>query len=65
MELGGVKYRVVKKSLDWTGSLHICESLNGTLATVKDPFQQAYLTLLMNSLRQPAWIGLYNYGVSL
>ncbi|XP_023813179.1 C-type mannose receptor 2 [Oryzias latipes] len=62
VELGGVTYRVVKKRLDWTSSLHICESLNGTLATVKDPYQQAYLTLLMNSLHQPAWIALYNYG---
>ncbi|KAM4597994.1 C-type mannose receptor 2 [Polymixia lowei] len=62
VELGGVTYRVVQKSLDWTGALHVCESLNGTLATVKDPYQQAYLTLLINSLHRPAWIGLYNYG---
>lgn len=65
LELGGVTYRVVEKHLDWTGALHLCESLNGTLATVKDPYQQAYLTLLINSLRRPAWIALYNYGVSL
>lgn len=65
VELGGVTYRVVEKRLDWTGALHLCESLNGTLATVKDPYQQGYLTLLINSLRRPAWIGLYNYGVSL
>lgn len=62
VELGGVTYRVVEKRLDWTGALHICESLNGTLATVKDPYQQGYLTLLINSLRRPAWIGLYGYG---
>lgn len=62
VELGGVTYRVVQKKLDWTGALHLCESLNGTLATVKDPFQQAYLTLLINSLHRPAWIALYNYG---
>lgn len=62
VELGGLSYRVVEKKLDWTGALHLCESLNGTLATVKDPYQQAFLTLLMNSLRRPAWIGLYNYG---
>lgn len=65
VELGGVTYRVVEKRLDWTGALDLCESLNGTLATVKDPFQQAYLTLLINNLRQPAWIAVYNYGVSL
>lgn len=64
VELGGVTYRVVEKRLDWTGALHLCESLNGTLATAKDPYQQAYLTLLINSLRRPAWIGIYNYGVS-
>lgn len=64
VELGGVRYRVVEKRLDWTGALHLCESLNGTLVTVKDPHQQAYLTLLINSLRRPAWIALYNYGVS-
>uniref|UniRef100_A0A8C6UVQ6 Mannose receptor, C type 2 n=1 Tax=Neogobius melanostomus TaxID=47308 RepID=A0A8C6UVQ6_9GOBI len=59
---GGLSYRVVEKKLDWTGALHLCESLNGTLASIKDPYEQAYLTLLINSLRRPAWIGLYNYG---
>ncbi|CAL8272872.1 unnamed protein product [Lota lota] len=62
VELGRSTYRVVQKRLDWTGALHVCESLNGTLATVMDPYQQAYLTLLMSSLRQPAWIALYNNG---
>ncbi|KAL0992746.1 hypothetical protein UPYG_G00097860 [Umbra pygmaea] len=62
LELAGVSYRVVKKRLDWTGALHVCESLNGTLASVRDPYQQAYLTLLMTSLRLPAWIALYSSG---
>uniref|UniRef100_A0A3Q2PGH8 Mannose receptor C-type 2 n=1 Tax=Fundulus heteroclitus TaxID=8078 RepID=A0A3Q2PGH8_FUNHE len=62
VELGGVTYRVVQKRLDWTGALYLCESLNGTLAAVRDPYQQAYLTLLINSLRQPAWISLFNHG---
>ncbi|XP_029014189.1 C-type mannose receptor 2 [Betta splendens] len=60
--LGGATYRVVEKTLDWTGALHLCESLNGTLARVKDPYQQGFLTLLVNGLRQPAWIGLYSAG---
>lgn len=64
MELGQMTYRVVEKRLDWTGALHLCESLNGTLASVKNPLEQAYLTLLINSLHRPAWIALYNYGVS-
>lgn len=65
VELGRMTYRVVEKRLDWTGALHLCESLNGTLARVKTPHEQAYLTLLINSLHRPAWIALYNYGVSL
>lgn len=64
VDLGGVTYRVVEKRLDWTGALHLCESLNGSLASVKTPFEQAHLTLLINSLHRPAWISLYNYGVS-
>lgn len=64
VELGRMTYRVVEKRLDWTGALHLCESLNGTLARVKNPHEQAYLTLLINSLRRPAWIALYSYGVS-
>lgn len=64
LELGRMTYRVVEKRLDWTGALHLCESLNGTLASVKNPHEQAYLTLLINNLHRPAWIALYNYGVS-
>lgn len=63
-DLGGVTYRVVEKQLDWTGALHLCESLNGSLASVRTPFEQAHLTLLINSLHRPAWISLYNNGVS-
>ncbi|XP_075894955.1 C-type mannose receptor 2 [Nelusetta ayraudi] len=62
VDLGGVTYRVVEKRLDWTGALHLCESLNGSLASVRTPFEQAHLTLLINSLHRPAWISLYNYG---
>ncbi|XP_077591129.1 C-type mannose receptor 2 [Stigmatopora nigra] len=62
LELGGVTYQVLQKRLDWNGALHLCNSLNGTLAAPNDPVQQAYLTLLADALRRPAWIALYNYG---
>uniref|UniRef100_A0A3B3ZEQ7 Mannose receptor, C type 2 n=1 Tax=Periophthalmus magnuspinnatus TaxID=409849 RepID=A0A3B3ZEQ7_9GOBI len=62
VDLGGLSYRVVEKRLDWTGALYLCASLNGTLAAVRTPYEQAYLTLLISNLRRPAWIGLYNYG---
>ncbi|KAG7492263.1 hypothetical protein MATL_G00012690 [Megalops atlanticus] len=59
-QFGGVSYRVLTKRLDWVGALHVCESLNATLASVQNPFQQAYLTMLLSVRRSPAWIGLYN-----
>ncbi|KAJ8253702.1 hypothetical protein COCON_G00203140 [Conger conger] len=62
LEFGGVTYRLLTRPLDWTGAVHICDSLNATLASVQDPFQQAYLTLLLGSLRRQVWVGLYSSG---
>lgn len=63
LEFGGVQYRLLQRPLDWSGALGLCESVNGTLAAVRDPRQHAYLTLLLSTLRKPAWIGLHNDGV--
>uniref|UniRef100_A0AAY4B801 Mannose receptor, C type 2 n=1 Tax=Denticeps clupeoides TaxID=299321 RepID=A0AAY4B801_9TELE len=60
LEFEGMSYRLLQKRLDWEGALQVCESLNGTLAVIRDPRQQAYLTLLLHTLRKPAWIGLQN-----
>ncbi|KAJ8284375.1 hypothetical protein COCON_G00032250 [Conger conger] len=63
LQFGGVQYRLLKKRLDWAGALHVCRSLGATLATVQNPFQQAYLTLLLSTQRTHAWIGLFSDGV--
>ncbi|XP_017310429.1 C-type mannose receptor 2 isoform X1 [Ictalurus punctatus] len=62
LEFKGKQYRVLQSRLDWEGALHVCESVNGSLASVQDPQQQAYLTLLLNVLRKPAWIALHSDG---
>ncbi|XP_066497650.1 C-type mannose receptor 2 [Hoplias malabaricus] len=62
LEFQGVQYRLLQKRLDWEGALQLCESVNGSLATVRDPRQQAYLTLLLSTLRRPAWIALHSDG---
>ncbi|KAL4659299.1 C-type mannose receptor 2-like [Arapaima gigas] len=62
LQFAGVSYHVLNKRLDWTGALHVCDSLGASLAQVQDPFQAAYLTLVLNALRGPAWIGLHNSG---
>lgn len=63
LEFDGVQYRILQKPLDWYTAVQVCESVNGTLAGVRDPRQHAYLTLLLSTLRKPAWIGLHNDGV--
>lgn len=64
LEFKGKQYRLLQARLDWEGAVHVCESVNGSLASVRDPQQQAYLTLLLNALRKPAWIALHSDGVS-
>ncbi|TRY95646.1 hypothetical protein DNTS_017847, partial [Danionella cerebrum] len=62
LEFDGVQYRVLQKRLDWHSALQVCESVNGTLAAVRNPRQHAYLTLVLSTLRKPAWIALHNDG---
>ncbi|MBN3312067.1 MRC2 protein, partial [Atractosteus spatula] len=61
-EFLNISYRIPKKPLDWEGAVHLCDAMNATLASVQDPYQQAYLTQVLSDLNQPAWIGLYNTG---
>ncbi|XP_026573078.1 C-type mannose receptor 2 [Pseudonaja textilis] len=53
-------YRVLMKPLKWHEAVLLCESLNGSLANVMEPFTQAFLTQAVNSLHTPLWIGLSN-----
>ncbi|GCC32490.1 hypothetical protein chiPu_0010951, partial [Chiloscyllium punctatum] len=53
-------YRVIQKPLTWQEAAWLCETRNETLVTVVDPYQQAFLTQVMNSVRLPLWIGLSN-----
>ncbi|XP_072343073.1 C-type mannose receptor 2 isoform X1 [Scyliorhinus torazame] len=53
-------YRVIQKPLSWLEAVWLCESHNETLVTVVDPYHQAFLTQVINSVQQPLWIGLSN-----
>lgn len=52
------------KPLKWHEAVLLCESLNGSLANVLEPFTQAFLTQVVSSLHTPLWIGLSNEEVS-
>ncbi|XP_043911150.1 C-type mannose receptor 2 [Protopterus annectens] len=53
-------YRIVKKPLNWQEAVMLCETWNATLASIPNPYQQAYLTQVANSMQIPLWIGLSN-----
>ncbi|KAM4756851.1 C-type mannose receptor 2 [Cyanocitta cristata] len=53
-------YRILQKPLRWHEALLLCETLNATLATIPNPYSQAFLTQAISSLRAPLWIGLAN-----
>ncbi|XP_007433605.1 C-type mannose receptor 2 [Python bivittatus] len=51
-------YRVLTKPLKWQEAVLLCQSLNGSLADVMEPYTQAFLTQTVSSLHTPLWIGL-------
>uniref|UniRef100_A0AAY5KK31 Phospholipase A2 receptor 1 n=1 Tax=Esox lucius TaxID=8010 RepID=A0AAY5KK31_ESOLU len=53
-------YRVVRGNMTWYEALHRCSESKSELVSITDPFQQAFLTVLVNKLDFPHWIGLYS-----
>ncbi|KAI5626605.1 secretory phospholipase A2 receptor, partial [Silurus asotus] len=51
-------YRVVRGNMSWYQALTACVEKNAKLVSITDPFHQAYLTVLVNRLGAPHWIGL-------
>ncbi|XP_042179949.1 secretory phospholipase A2 receptor isoform X2 [Oncorhynchus tshawytscha] len=54
------RYRVVRGNMSWYEALHMCLESESELVSVTDPFHQAFLTVLVNRLAFPHWIGLYS-----
>nr|XP_055039953.1 secretory phospholipase A2 receptor isoform X1 [Misgurnus anguillicaudatus] len=59
-EYKNISYRVIHGNLSWYAAQKRCSDRGMALVSVTDPFQQAYLTVLMNRLGVPLWIGLYS-----
>ncbi|KAL2087574.1 hypothetical protein ACEWY4_016402 [Coilia grayii] len=53
-------YRLVRGNMSWYNALSACVVLEAELVSITDPFHQAYLTVLVNKLGFPHWIGLYS-----
>ncbi|XP_053369707.1 secretory phospholipase A2 receptor [Clarias gariepinus] len=61
-------YHVVRGNMSWFQARTACLEKNAELVSITDSFHQAYLTVLVNRLGAPHWIGLLsqddgiNYG---
>uniref|UniRef100_A0A3Q1IX63 Uncharacterized protein n=1 Tax=Anabas testudineus TaxID=64144 RepID=A0A3Q1IX63_ANATE len=53
-------YKVVSGNMSWYDAMHMCIENDSDLVSVTDAYHQAFLTVLVNRLAVPHWIGLYS-----
>lgn len=49
--------------MSWYDAMHMCIEKDSDLVSVTDAYHQAFLTVLVNRLAVPHWIGLYSQDV--
>ncbi|XP_068609504.1 secretory phospholipase A2 receptor [Brachionichthys hirsutus] len=53
-------YKVVSGNMSWYDAMQMCTEADSDLVSVTDAYHQAFLTVLVNRLAVPHWIGLYS-----
>uniref|UniRef100_A0A8C9SHM3 Phospholipase A2 receptor 1 n=1 Tax=Scleropages formosus TaxID=113540 RepID=A0A8C9SHM3_SCLFO len=53
-------YKVIHGNMSWYDALNRCLENEAELVSITDPFQQAFLTVLVNKLAFAHWIGLFS-----
>ncbi|XP_078084408.1 lymphocyte antigen 75 [Mustelus asterias] len=53
-------YTIIRKNLTWEEALTECQKSGYQLVSVTEPYHQAFLTVTVNTLGYPVWIGLYS-----
>uniref|UniRef100_A0A672ISJ2 Phospholipase A2 receptor 1 n=1 Tax=Salarias fasciatus TaxID=181472 RepID=A0A672ISJ2_SALFA len=53
-------YKVASGNMSWYDAMHACIESDSDLVSVTDAYHQAFLTVLVNRLSAPHWIGLYS-----
>lgn len=60
IDYGSRTYKVVSGNMSWYDAMHMCIENDSDLVSVTDAYHQAFLTVLVNRLADPHWIGLYS-----
>lgn len=63
IEYRGRNYKVVSGNMSWYDAMQKCKERNLDLVSVTDAYHQAFLTVLVNRLGVPHWIGLSSQDV--
>lgn len=58
LEYRGHNYRVLSGNLSWYEAVVTCRKNHSDLVSIMDAYHQAFLTVLVNRLGAPHWIGL-------
>ncbi|KAM3625162.1 uncharacterized protein V6R79_007800 [Siganus canaliculatus] len=53
-------YKVVSGNMSWYGAMQMCIGNDSNLVSITDVYHQAFLTVLVNRLAVPLWIGLHS-----
>ncbi|XP_029461442.1 lymphocyte antigen 75 [Rhinatrema bivittatum] len=51
-------YKIIQNNMTWYDALLECKKNNMLLVSITDQYHQAFLSVKVNSLRNPVWIGL-------
>lgn len=60
IEYRGHNYRVISGNLSWYNAMVMCRENHFDLVSIMDAYHQAFLTVLVNRLGAPHWIGLHS-----
>eukprot|EP00066_Takifugu_rubripes_P017013 XP_011606279.1 PREDICTED: macrophage mannose receptor 1 [Takifugu rubripes] len=57
-KLGNDSYKLVTQKMRWDEARRQCQADDADLASILNPYSQAYLTLQISKYNEPVWIGL-------
>lgn len=58
LEYGNRTYRILRGNMTWTEAMNICLENAEQLVSITDQYYQAFLTVIINRIGYPHWIGL-------
>lgn len=65
LEYGNRTYKIINANMTWYTAIKTCLMHGAELASITDQYHQSFLTVILNRLGHPHWIGLFTADVSI